>query len=103
MLFRSEAQALGVPVVGTRDSSLDEMIVEGETGYLAENGDGESLCAAIERLLGQTEGERERMKEAILAKLRAETQAERDQQAALSKQVRDELKKIRDTRTKPGL
>jgi len=42
-------------------------------------------------------------KEAILAKLRAETQAERDQQATLGKQVRDELKKIRDTRTKPGL
>jgi hypothetical protein len=42
-------------------------------------------------------------KEAILAKLKAETQAERDQQATLGKQVRDELKKIRDTRTKPGL
>lgn len=42
-------------------------------------------------------------KEAILAKLRAETQAERDQQAALGKQVRDELKKVRDNRTKPGL
>ena len=39
----------------------------------------------------------------ILAKLKAETQAERDQQATLGKQVRDELKKIRDSRTKPGL
>jgi hypothetical protein len=42
-------------------------------------------------------------KEAILAKLKAETQAERDQQATLGKQVRDELKKIRDSRTKPGI
>jgi len=41
-------------------------------------------------------------REAILAKLKAETQAERDQQAMLGKQVRDELKKVRDTRAKPG-
>lgn len=62
-----EAQALGIPVVGTLDSSLDEMITEGETGFLARNGDWESICAATERLLGQTPSARAEMRGRIFA------------------------------------
>ena len=62
-----EAQWLGVPVVGTRESSLEEMIADGETGFLADNGDPASLDDAIERLLAQTPEQRERMKERLRA------------------------------------
>jgi len=61
-----EAQSLGVPVIGTHDSSLDEMIVDGETGYLAQNDDVDSLEINIERLLSQTSEQREEMKKHIL-------------------------------------
>jgi glycogen synthase len=62
-----EAQSLGVPVVGTYESSLEEMIVDGETGFLAGNGDSASLLAAIERLLAQTPDQRAEVKERIQA------------------------------------
>ncbi len=62
-----EAQSLGVPVVGTYDSSLDEMIVDGQTGFLAKNGDSASLREAIERLLAMTSVQREQMRQQILA------------------------------------
>jgi glycosyltransferase involved in cell wall biosynthesis len=65
-----EAQSLGVPVVGTYDSSLDEMIVDGQTGFLAKNGDGASLCEAIERLLALTSVQREQMRQQILESVR---------------------------------
>ena len=38
-----EAQAMGVPVIGTYESSLEEMIVDGETGFLASNGNPASI------------------------------------------------------------
>ena len=62
-----EAQSFGVPVVGTYDSSLDEMIVDGETGFLADNGDPDSFYGAIERLLALTPSQRQEMQERILA------------------------------------
>jgi len=49
-----EALSLGVPVIGTRDSSIDEIIVHGKTGFLAENGDPLSLQMAISNLLDLT-------------------------------------------------
>ena len=58
--------------------------------------DRKALITQLEAARTETE------RETILAKLKAETQAERDQQAMLGKQVRDELKKIRDARAKPG-
>lgn len=60
-----EAQSLGVPVVGTYDSSLDEMIVDGETGFLARNGDPYSLRQAVETLLAMNSPERKQMKQLI--------------------------------------
>lgn len=61
-----EAQSMGVPVVGTYESSLDEMIVDGETGFLAENDNVSSLREAIERLLDQTLEQRKEMRKQIL-------------------------------------
>lgn len=60
-----EAQALKVPVIGTYNSSLDEMIVDGKTGYLAQNGDSASLISAIERLLALTPEKKEMMRAEI--------------------------------------
>ena len=57
-----EALSLGVPVVGTYQSSLDEMIVDGKTGFLANNGDPDSIKDAIERLLRMTNEQRRQMK-----------------------------------------
>jgi glycosyltransferase involved in cell wall biosynthesis len=66
-----EAQSLGVPVVGTYGSSLDEMIVDGEIGFLAKNGDAASLGDAVERLLSLTQVGRQRMRERILTSVRS--------------------------------
>jgi glycosyltransferase involved in cell wall biosynthesis len=65
-----EAQALGVPVIGTWDSSLDEMITDGVTGFLAKNGDAASLHENIERCLGMASEARTAMSAAVLAAAR---------------------------------
>jgi glycosyltransferase involved in cell wall biosynthesis len=57
-----EAQTLGVPVVGTYDSSLDEMIVDGKTGFLARNGDPDAFLEAVYRLLSLSPEQRESMR-----------------------------------------
>ena len=44
-----EAMAMGVPCVGSRAAGLEEVILEGETGWLADPGDPESLATAIDR------------------------------------------------------
>lgn len=70
-----EAHAMGVPVIATRDSSLEEMVTDGETGFLADNGDPESIARAVERLLGLTGSESEAMGERIarhIERVRAE-------------------------------
>ena len=46
-----EALAAGVPVVATRISAVPELILDGETGLLAEPGDPKALHGALERLL----------------------------------------------------
>jgi glycogen synthase len=61
-----EAQALGAIIVGTHRSSLDEMIIDGKTGFLAENGSADSLLESIRRLLALSPGEREGMREKVL-------------------------------------
>ncbi len=48
-----EALASGVPVAGWRYGGQEEIILEGETGYLVEYGDYDGLAAAIRRCLGQ--------------------------------------------------
>jgi glycosyltransferase involved in cell wall biosynthesis len=60
-----EALMLGVPVVGTYNSSLDEMIIDGKTGFLANNNNTTSLMKAIERLLKQNTAQKVRMKNNI--------------------------------------
>lgn len=45
-----EAMAAGVPVVSTRVGGVDEVIIDGETGLLAEAGDDVQLANHLERL-----------------------------------------------------
>ena len=61
-----EAQSFGIPVVGTYGSSLDEMIIDEETGYLARNGDVNSLYEAIIKLLTLNKKEMNHMKARII-------------------------------------
>lgn len=60
-----EAISFGIPVVGTKNSSLDEMIKEGITGYLAENSDVCSLIEAISKLLDQSPEQHKTMRAKI--------------------------------------
>lgn len=50
-----EALAAGVPVAGWRYGGQEEIIIEGETGYLAEYGDYDGLAAAVRRCLRERE------------------------------------------------
>ncbi len=62
-----EAQMFGIPVIGTYDSSLDEMIEDGITGFLARNSDTESIRDAIERCLLLTVEEKMQMRQNIIS------------------------------------
>ncbi len=44
-----EANACGIPTVGVRSGGIPEVIVEGETGWLCDEGDGPGLADALER------------------------------------------------------
>jgi glycosyltransferase involved in cell wall biosynthesis len=66
-----EAQSMGVPVVGTYNSSLEEMIIDGETGFLARNGDPDSLRQAVERLLAMKSAQKQQMQKRILDSIRS--------------------------------
>lgn len=46
-----EAMATGVPVVATRTGAFDELIVDGQTGWLVPPGDAAGLAAAVEEAL----------------------------------------------------
>jgi glycosyltransferase involved in cell wall biosynthesis len=61
-----EAMSLGVPVIGTDESSLEEMIEDGHTGFLARNGDPESITEAILRLLDLSPEQRQQLKTNII-------------------------------------
>jgi glycosyltransferase involved in cell wall biosynthesis len=50
-----EALAAGVPVAGWRYGGQEEIIIEGETGYLAEWGDYEGLAECVRRCLAERE------------------------------------------------
>lgn len=46
-----EAQLSGLPVVATRHAGIPEVVLDGSTGLLVEEGDVAGMAAAIERLL----------------------------------------------------
>lgn len=52
-----ETMALGQIVIGTRGASFDQLITDGENGYLCEIGDGRTLLEAIEKALQMTPNE----------------------------------------------
>jgi glycosyltransferase involved in cell wall biosynthesis len=60
-----EAQYFGIPVIGTQSSSLEEMIVNEKTGFLAKNGDVDSLYRSIRNLLEMTTTQYGEMKKNI--------------------------------------
>lgn len=60
-----ESQYFGIPVIGTHNSSLEEMIEDNETGFLALNGNVDSLHTKIVELLEMTPVQYEGMKRKI--------------------------------------
>jgi glycosyltransferase involved in cell wall biosynthesis len=51
-LVAAEAMACGLPVIATQGSSLDEVVVNGETGFLCAPGDIRAFAEAARRLAG---------------------------------------------------
>jgi colanic acid/amylovoran biosynthesis glycosyltransferase len=47
-----EAQACGVPVVSTLHAGIPEIVLDGVTGFLVEEGNVNSLVLGLEKLLG---------------------------------------------------
>ena len=50
-----EAMASGIPAVSTALSGIPEIVVDGETGYLVNPGDGAALAGAMEKILRDPE------------------------------------------------
>jgi colanic acid/amylovoran biosynthesis glycosyltransferase len=48
-----EAMASGLPVVSTRHSGIPELIDDGTSGFLADEGSSESLCSTLHRALDE--------------------------------------------------
>ncbi len=53
-----EAMGAGVPVVSTRVAGVPEMVEDGVTGFLVEEGDVDGIAARVERLLAGREAAR---------------------------------------------
>ncbi len=51
-LVAAEAQACGIPVVGSRVGGLAHVVADGETGYLIDGWDSGAYAAALDRILG---------------------------------------------------
>jgi len=60
-----ESQYFGIPVIGTQNSSLEEMIEDKKTGFLAQNGDANSLHTSIVEMLEMTQARYKEMKKNI--------------------------------------
>lgn len=60
-----EAQSLGIPVIGTSDSSIDEIIMNNKTGFIAKNTSPIDIARKIEKLLKLSKKERLEMKKNI--------------------------------------
>ncbi len=64
-----EAMAHKRVVIGTHGTSFEQLLVDGESGYLCDIGDPESLLAAVEKALALTDEERCRMGERAAARI----------------------------------
>lgn len=71
-----EAQASGLPVVSTRHSGIPELVIDGVTGLLTDEGDSEALATSIERLVHEPE-RAQQLADAALARVRREFDRER--------------------------
>jgi hypothetical protein len=71
-----EAQASGLPVVSTRHSGIPELVLDGLTGCLTEEGDADGLAAAISSLLADR-GRAQRFAEAGRARIEEEFNLDR--------------------------
>jgi glycosyltransferase involved in cell wall biosynthesis len=71
-----EAMLAGLPVVATRVSAVPEVVVDGETGALAEAGDVEGVARELGALLGDPELA-QRLGEAGRARARTQFSVER--------------------------
>jgi glycosyltransferase involved in cell wall biosynthesis len=60
-----ESLYFGIPVIGTQNSSLEEMIEDKKTGFLAQNGDVNSLHTSIVEMLEMTPERYKEMKKDI--------------------------------------
>lgn len=60
-----EAQSLGVPVIGTTDSSISELVLDNKTGFIAENSSPNSIASKIEILLKMNKKTRLEMQDNI--------------------------------------
>jgi glycosyltransferase involved in cell wall biosynthesis len=47
-----EAMALGRPVIGTRDTGFEDLIVDGHSGFLVERDAPDQIAATVRRILG---------------------------------------------------
>ena len=50
-----EAQLSGLPVIATRHAGIPDVVIEGETGLLVEEGDEEAMAMAMLRLINDPE------------------------------------------------
>ena len=75
-----EAMACGVPVIATTVGAFEELVVDGQTGYLVPPGDVPAMAAALSRLAADT-ALRQRLGVAARAHVEAQFTLEREAQA----------------------
>jgi glycosyltransferase involved in cell wall biosynthesis len=56
-----EAYALGKPVIGARIGGIPELVQDGQTGWLFESGNTDSLAEVLQTVIRSTDGDIERM------------------------------------------
>jgi glycosyltransferase involved in cell wall biosynthesis len=73
----AEALAMGRPVVGPDHGGTKEIVTQGQTGWLFEPGDAESLAAALRAALSLNSGARHRLAEEAMGVVREKFSNER--------------------------
>ena len=64
-----EAMALGQVVIGTQGTGFDDLLTEGESGFLIPRDDADALSTKIEHVLRMTPGDRDSMRAAALTRV----------------------------------